>query len=1080
MVLPVASAATVEELQAQIASLLAQIQALQAQLAQAQPAAPSYTFTRDLTLGSKGDDVKALQQFLNSKGYTVASTGPGSAGNETTYFGSLTKAALAKYQAAVGISPTAGYFGPKTRAYIASLAVAPTAPTAPTTPTEPTAPTAPAGTLAAALAIDSPSGSAISGAGQIDSLKFTLTAGSAATVTILKFTKIGVVSDTSISNLYLADETGVIIAQFSSLNKGIATFDGLSIAIGAGSSKTLTLRTDLSTSASAGNTLAWKLDSVTAGDATISGLPVTGNILTVTTVSNPSIAKATFTFNTVGSTVDAGTNGVLVANITANVENSAVDLKNIKFTVVGSASASHLANLQLKVGGALVGSTLASVASNGTAVFDLSSAPSRLNTGNTTIELYADITGSPNRTAQFTILRPYDIHVVDTQYSVGISPTVTTTNATSITINQGQIIVQLATDTPTGNIPIGASNITLAKFAVYAAGESVKIKYIDATITRGGGDTWETLANVTEDIQNIKLIDDVGGQVGSTISAVTQGITNGTCTLSDLTITCHFGSSGSQINYIVPANTTRTLSLVVDILSTNDSTSLRGGLPGNTSNLEGQVSFQSASSGSAAGSTLTVVATPLTIAVNPAFAAPTCAAGNNNAKIASFVVSASSAEGATFSSLTFDKDTNADLKLQNLKVMIGSIQFGATKPTVGNTETSMAFSGTTAASVSAGGSITIDVYADILPGSTVATHATVIDFIGWSALGATSKSFITFPGAVDGQSVVIASGPTITLAAGSDTAPTRQVVMGSTGNSLFSVRITNDNVEDVKITDIKFTDTIGANDPVASFINLELYDGVTKVGGPLPLTHTPNTAVSTVTFSFGLSPVTITRSGTKTLELKGTVADFQSGGATSNSSHTFKIAATGDVTALGVSNSTATKVGTPSGNAQTVLRTKLTLSSSALVSGTQSRTVNQDIAQLAWKAESAYQAVVGTVTIKFIGMAVSIGTPAFAVSLIDPSTGGAWGSSASDNCSPGAGNSCSVTLAPQYTVDANTTKNVKLRVDSINFYNAANTNESVAALINAAGDVRWYDGTTNNLSLESIVVPLTLVNVTYE
>ena len=145
MALPiVALGVTTDELQAQITALLAQIQALQTQLTAAQGATTvSYNFTKDLTLGSKGNDVKALQQFLNANGYQVAASGVGSTGNETTYFGSLTKAALAKYQAAKGISPAVGYFGPITRAYVASLAVAPTTPTVPTTPTTPTEPTTP-------------------------------------------------------------------------------------------------------------------------------------------------------------------------------------------------------------------------------------------------------------------------------------------------------------------------------------------------------------------------------------------------------------------------------------------------------------------------------------------------------------------------------------------------------------------------------------------------------------------------------------------------------------------------------------------------------------------------------------------------------------------------------------------------------------------------------------------------------------------------------------------------------------------------------------------------------------------------
>jgi len=72
-------------------------------------------FKENLTTGSLGEEVKALQEYLNAHGYTVASSGPGSAGNETTRFGAATKAAVIKYQKAKGITPAVGYFGPKTR-----------------------------------------------------------------------------------------------------------------------------------------------------------------------------------------------------------------------------------------------------------------------------------------------------------------------------------------------------------------------------------------------------------------------------------------------------------------------------------------------------------------------------------------------------------------------------------------------------------------------------------------------------------------------------------------------------------------------------------------------------------------------------------------------------------------------------------------------------------------------------------------------------------------------------------------------------------------------------------------------------
>jgi len=76
---------------------------------------------KNLYSGSVGNEVKLLQQFLNSHGFTVSQTGAGSSGNETTLFGGLTRAALAKFQQSVGISPAAGYFGPLTKQYLKSI-----------------------------------------------------------------------------------------------------------------------------------------------------------------------------------------------------------------------------------------------------------------------------------------------------------------------------------------------------------------------------------------------------------------------------------------------------------------------------------------------------------------------------------------------------------------------------------------------------------------------------------------------------------------------------------------------------------------------------------------------------------------------------------------------------------------------------------------------------------------------------------------------------------------------------------------------------------------------------------------------
>ena len=58
---------------------------------------------RSAVLGTTGEHVRALQRFLNSKGFTVSTTGFGSAGQETVYFGTKTRQALIRYQQANGL-----------------------------------------------------------------------------------------------------------------------------------------------------------------------------------------------------------------------------------------------------------------------------------------------------------------------------------------------------------------------------------------------------------------------------------------------------------------------------------------------------------------------------------------------------------------------------------------------------------------------------------------------------------------------------------------------------------------------------------------------------------------------------------------------------------------------------------------------------------------------------------------------------------------------------------------------------------------------------------------------------------------
>jgi hypothetical protein len=105
----------IQRLQTLIADLMAQIKTI---LASRQS---QYVFTKNLQLGMIDPEVQLLQQYLNTHGFILATSGAGSPGHETTIFGALTQFGLIKFQKANNITPAVGYFGPITKAKMNEL-----------------------------------------------------------------------------------------------------------------------------------------------------------------------------------------------------------------------------------------------------------------------------------------------------------------------------------------------------------------------------------------------------------------------------------------------------------------------------------------------------------------------------------------------------------------------------------------------------------------------------------------------------------------------------------------------------------------------------------------------------------------------------------------------------------------------------------------------------------------------------------------------------------------------------------------------------------------------------------------------
>lgn len=118
LLVPAISLAQTTDTSSAIAALLAQIQQLEQQIAQLKGGATSscVNLSSNLTLGSSGNDITNLQNYLIAKGDLAA-------GNNTGYYGYITTSAVGQLQLSLGIVSSSndsayGIMGPRTRAAV--------------------------------------------------------------------------------------------------------------------------------------------------------------------------------------------------------------------------------------------------------------------------------------------------------------------------------------------------------------------------------------------------------------------------------------------------------------------------------------------------------------------------------------------------------------------------------------------------------------------------------------------------------------------------------------------------------------------------------------------------------------------------------------------------------------------------------------------------------------------------------------------------------------------------------------------------------------------------------------------------
>jgi hypothetical protein len=656
-------------------------------------ASSSCNFTRDLTVGSTGADVTCLQNALKAGGYLAV--------NATGYFGSLTQAAVSKWQAAAGVSPTAGYFGARSRAAFGG------------TTTGGTTGGVSAGTgtgLKVALASDSPNGVALvqkQAAAELAKFTFANPTSAAISVTNLTFNRIGVSNDSTMTNVYLyngavrvTDSAGVSNTAFN-FNDPNGVFS-----VPAGGVYTVSVRSDIADSTS-GQQIGVKLVSVTSSgtlDSSVS-FPIMGGLQTV---SAATLADVTFNTSTSpsASTVDPQADYTVWQN-TVTVGTRAVTMKSFAIKNIGSIQSGDVINFRLYVDGVQAGQSIAKLDSNNMITFDLSAAPVRMETGGRVIKVVADVVGGASRTFQMSLRQAADALFIDTDLNQPVLVTVnnistafSARSATSATINSVSTSapsVTRATDSPTAAVANGSSNVKWATFKIVANGEDVKVDNLNVT-----ADTSSSGLG----IDNGKVFLN-GVQVGSTKDIAEFGGTTTNYT---------FGSS-----FIAKVGTTAVVDIYADAkkstgvdLTAGETVRIYLGL--GADNAQGQVSFSSINvpASELTGNAITVSASTLSATKASYYGNQTVIAGAQNVKVGAFTLSAGSTQGVNVNTIELDFASAVTSTLSDMVIKDHDTgtQYGTNKATASDPSS---FSGSV--TIAASGTKTFDVYANVKSGA---------------------------------------------------------------------------------------------------------------------------------------------------------------------------------------------------------------------------------------------------------------------------------------------------------------------------------------------------------------------------
>jgi len=814
-----------------------------------------FQFTANLKQGQTSNDVKYLQILLNAD----SATSIGNAGKETTYFGSMTKAAVVKFQnkyasevlTPYGLTTGTGFFGTSTRAKAnALLQAGTTTGTTGTTGTTTTTPTTTGFTVS--LAADTPAaGTLITGAAIADIAHFTFSNGTSSPVTItnLKMNRLGVSADATLAKLYLYDGN-TRLSDEATASTGVFSWNNSTgvIVIPANTVKTIAVKANIATGTS-GQTVGVGIvaaDSITGATAT-GTFPVNANIHTIAQAILAGVSFSSTVTPALNNSLTPQNNFIMFED-TVTIGTRAVYLKSITFRNIGSVAQSDLQNFKLLIDGTQVGSTVVSQGTDGYFTFDMSSAPIKLETGSRIFKVVGDVIGGSTRTFKVSLYKASDVQVTDSEYNGNIlvqrdSGTFSPVEAGQQTVATGDLTITKRTDSTSGNIAKGASQLTLAKYDLKATGEAIKIENLRVNI--------DSSDNNVGELRNGALFVD-GVQVGSTASLEeVDGVGNDT---DALTYTEY--SLGSAL--VVTPGTTKVLEVRADIYDADGTDSTSAGDTIKVNLVVGSTNAQRMTSGgyfntpaNTDANTLQIASGTLSSTVDQSYGSSSVVVPQTNFLLGKFSVTAGSTENINLNTVKvlfkFSASDFASADLTNVYVKYGAEQttaLSAIATAAAGADSLNTFS--ISKTINKTQSITFEVYGDIASSAySDATADTVQTYLQVSGTTAQSGTTVYSRGAAGmtaddedttgsaGQTITAAGSGNLTVSLDNSTPLAAQVVAGATPDAgSLKIKMTAANGDlYVKRVDLRI-DTVADTEAISS-VDLYAAQGsgtYTKVG----------------------------------------------------------------------------------------------------------------------------------------------------------------------------------------------------------------------------------------------------------